>query len=369
MRIQAPLQPHPLLSIVLPAYSVGPWVRLLLEALSAQSFPDWECIAVDDGSADETGELLEAHLRKDGRFRVIHQRNGGVSRARNRALAVATGDYVCFADGDDLLSPDWLEGFARAIDETHADLIQARMYFWKGGALPKAEAASFSARRLCDIPGNERVYAQLFLKTAYPFLYCLRRKVLGDGRFNPSLTVNEDNFFFLSLLPSLKTFATCDSRGYFYRQREGSALHQRRQAASVIAVYRAFQQMWLTKLQHFHLSSPDQTQIAQAISTFCWGSFMDWVQDAHLASSEERCEMRKALGALFRLPFWDAHTINRKYLWLHLVPLALFLRCGYYVPLLLLVRTIRGIKHALGKDTPCSLRKCSRYGRVVACFL
>ena len=85
----------------MPVYNAEPWLRECLDSILAQTFTDWECICVDDGSTDGSPVTLDEYASKDSRFRVIRQRNEGPGPARNHALDLAKGRYVCFMDPDD----------------------------------------------------------------------------------------------------------------------------------------------------------------------------------------------------------------------------------------------------------------------------
>lgn len=93
-------------SIVIPAYNAEAFIEDALKSLLAQSRPDWECVVVDDGSAD--GTAARAAAVADVRIRVVRQANGGVSAARNRGLALARARHLLFLDADDRLHPDAL---------------------------------------------------------------------------------------------------------------------------------------------------------------------------------------------------------------------------------------------------------------------
>lgn len=95
----------PFFSIIIPVYNVAPYLRECLDSVLAQTFTDWEAICVDDGSSDGSGAILDEYAARDERFRVIHQANAGVSVARNVALGLVCGMYVCFIDGDDVVLP------------------------------------------------------------------------------------------------------------------------------------------------------------------------------------------------------------------------------------------------------------------------
>ena len=100
---------NPLVSIIMPCYQNGPTVEASVRSVQAQTFEQWELIAVDDGSTDDTGARLDALAAQERRMRVLHTRNGGVSAARNAGMEMARGKWLFFLDADDLLTPDALE--------------------------------------------------------------------------------------------------------------------------------------------------------------------------------------------------------------------------------------------------------------------
>ncbi|TCL36080.1 glycosyl transferase family 2 [Anaerospora hongkongensis] len=95
-------------SIIIPAYNVGQFISETLESIQRQTFDNWEAIIVDDGSTDNTIEVVKNFTQNDKRFRLICQPNGGVSNARNTGLLAASGTYLSFLDGDDMWKPTFL---------------------------------------------------------------------------------------------------------------------------------------------------------------------------------------------------------------------------------------------------------------------
>ena len=110
-----------MISIVMPCYNCETSLVRTAECIRAQTVADWELIAVDDGSSDGTGAALDALARADARIRVIHQENGGVSRARNAGMAAARGEWLAFADADDVLPPDALATLLALDDGAEGD--------------------------------------------------------------------------------------------------------------------------------------------------------------------------------------------------------------------------------------------------------
>ena len=103
------------ISVIVPVYNVEPYLRRCVDSILAQTFTDFELILVDDGSPDNCGAICDEYAEKDGRIRVIHKENGGVSSARNMALAEACGRYIVFADSDDVVHKQWCEKLYSAI--------------------------------------------------------------------------------------------------------------------------------------------------------------------------------------------------------------------------------------------------------------
>ena len=109
----------PKVTVIVPVYNVEQYLRRCIDSILAQTFGDLELILVDDGSADSSGVICDAYAEKDSRVKVIHQKNSGVSAARNTGLDAAEGEYIAFVDSDDHVDPDYLA----ALLQTKADLV------------------------------------------------------------------------------------------------------------------------------------------------------------------------------------------------------------------------------------------------------
>lgn len=99
----------PKISIIVPVYKVEKYLHRCLDSIVAQTFTDWECILVDDGSPDGSGKICDEYAEKDGRFKVFHQENQGVSAARNKGLDNAKGEWIGFVDSDDWVSKEYFQ--------------------------------------------------------------------------------------------------------------------------------------------------------------------------------------------------------------------------------------------------------------------
>lgn len=112
-----------LFSIIVPVYGVEKYISECLESILAQSFTDFELIAVDDGSKDGCPEILDSFAETDSRVRVIHKENGGLVSARKAGIEVANGDYIINVDGDDSVEPGYFEKAKALIAKYDPDII------------------------------------------------------------------------------------------------------------------------------------------------------------------------------------------------------------------------------------------------------
>ena len=98
----------PIVSVIIPVYKVEKYLKQCLDSIISQSFSDFECILVDDGSPDNCPNICNQYSEKDERFRVIHQSNQGLSAARNTGIENSSGEWICFIDSDDCIHPDYI---------------------------------------------------------------------------------------------------------------------------------------------------------------------------------------------------------------------------------------------------------------------
>lgn len=114
------------LSIIIPVYNVAAWLPETVESVLAQTFRDFELILVDDGATDGSGVICDCYAQQDSRVRVIHQKNAGVSAARNTGVAAAKGDYIGFTDSDDIIEKDMYAVMMSLAEKHNADVVQCQ---------------------------------------------------------------------------------------------------------------------------------------------------------------------------------------------------------------------------------------------------
>ena len=113
---------QPKVSVIVPVYNVEQYLRQCLDSLINQTLKDIEIICVNDGSTDNSLEILQSYAKQDDRIKVINQENGGAGSARNKGMIEASGKCLYFIDGDDYLQLDALEKIYQKIADTNADI-------------------------------------------------------------------------------------------------------------------------------------------------------------------------------------------------------------------------------------------------------
>lgn len=119
---------NPIVSIIMPVYGVEDYVGRAVDSVRKQTFTDWELLAVDDGSPDRSGEILDRYAEKDPRIQVIHKENGGAPSARNCAIDRAKGKYFYFMDADDWAEPRMLADLTALAERTQAQEVISGYY-------------------------------------------------------------------------------------------------------------------------------------------------------------------------------------------------------------------------------------------------
>ena len=193
-------------SIIIPVYNTEKYLSQCLDSVLSQSFADWECILVDDGSSDRSGKICDEYVTKDSRFRVIHKGNGGVSRARNLGISEAKSEYICFLDSDDRMKKDHLKTCLKKISD--ADLLIFGFERFNGRT---------DKRVLVNNEINGFAYCHDFLYSlkenaitseffCFPWNKLYRRSLLVENKisFPEDISMREDEIFSYRYLPYVK---------------------------------------------------------------------------------------------------------------------------------------------------------------------
>lgn len=208
------------ISIIIPVYNKEKYLTGILEDIYRQSFCDFECILIDDGSYDTSGKICDLYAEKDNRFQVRHIPNSGVSHARNVGLSVATGRYITFIDADDHIEVNFLGQLYTDITSSGADLvIVGPAKFWENDRPNEVPELPYTG--LTDIRKIMPNFAQVQKKTGIYGFCCGKmfpRELAQGVQFSEQLRLAEDFEFYLHIYPKIKTIYFNNSCKYHYLQ-------------------------------------------------------------------------------------------------------------------------------------------------------
>lgn len=215
----------PLISVIVTAHNEQPYIAEALRSVQAQSWTRFECIVIDDASTDDTLDTALQMVADDSRFRLIHlEANVGLSRARNTGLSEASGEFVCFLDGDDFL-------YSRALESRLEVLKGTSDPHWVVGAYCRWHSVPENRTYEIEAPHDLRSFKRrrvtwfdaLFDTPFIASAPLLRTEVaVGIGGFNAGLNSAEDFDFWSRMLRHGYVFDPVDYTGVAYRQRIGS---------------------------------------------------------------------------------------------------------------------------------------------------
>lgn len=213
------------LSIVVAAYNISEFVEdCITSILQQQTRATYELIAVDDGSTDDTGDKLNALAAAHPRhLTVIRQVNSGLSVARNTGFDHATGDFIWFIDGDDMIAPGAIESVVSTLKQQALDCVHFgfREVDEQGQPLPGAHLPVQTGLSSGKTFFHRGVKTFHIATTAWTFVYRRSLLVQSGLRFEPNL-LHEDMLHTPLLLQEADRFLPMDSQPYLYRQRTGS---------------------------------------------------------------------------------------------------------------------------------------------------
>ena len=211
-----------MISIIIPVYNIAAQLPRCLDSLLAQTYPNLELIAVNDGSKDESGLILDRYAQDTPRLRVIHKKNGGVSSARNTGLAAAKGDYIGFCDGDDYAEPELYSRLLHNLKKHDADISHCGVavegldgqlrYFHNSGELL--------------LQNREEALAALLKADKFEPTCCtklFKKELFAGLQFDESININEDLLMNFRLFQKASKSVFEDICLYKYIRREDSA--------------------------------------------------------------------------------------------------------------------------------------------------
>ena len=224
------LSDRPCVSIVVPCYNHEKFLKTTIQSIQAQTFADWECIIVNDGSTDGCGEIAEELAARDSRIRYIYQENKGPAGAMNRGMDEARGQYLMLIGADDLLEPEKLAAQVPLL--THGDEIKIVYcdFYWCDPSGSKVDVPWEYRVKLDDTdPCSDIVLNWGSGITIHPACFLVDARVFKDYgiRHDESLRCNLDYELWTQVFALRPKCAYVDRKLVGYRIVPGSVSHNR----------------------------------------------------------------------------------------------------------------------------------------------
>lgn len=214
------------ISIIVPVYNIEEYIEKCVKSIMKQTYKNIEIILVDDGSKDNAGNICDELSKKDERIQVVHKVNGGLSSARNAGMKKATGEYICFVDGDDCIREDYCEVLYNALKETKSDISAVSYKEIKNSKARIYNSAARAKKEFddkCTVYNGDEIIVQFLhwknFRIAWNKLY--RADILKNQWFKEGATF-EDMYFNYKVLANVKRVAYVNSPCYYYIRRDGS---------------------------------------------------------------------------------------------------------------------------------------------------
>ena len=214
-----------MISIIIPLYNAARFIEETLHSVQAQTYTDWECLVIDDGSTDNGAEIVQRIAQADTRIRYVYQSNAGPSAARNHGLRLAKGDYIQFLDADDWFPPQRFERMLSAYMQTSEKVI-----LYSGLCLGAEDDIHhhmpYSSRTNVEDIDFKRMYGGFGREFSFiPGAILFPAAYLKDVQWNEAMRASEDWDYYLQLTRQGYTFRNLPEELFVYRLVGGGLSH------------------------------------------------------------------------------------------------------------------------------------------------
>lgn len=246
---------EPLVSIIIPTYNRVNLISETLDCVVNQTYTNWECIIIDDGSTDETHILLDKYSKKDKRFKIIiksKDEKKGASISRNLGLKMANGEYIQFLDSDDILANNKIEEQIKILkDESKYTICTC-----KWGKFSKISEPLMLFENNVDYRNFDTTKEYFDLIGIYggffpPINFLINKELIHhSGYWNESLTINDDGEFFFRILLNTHKILFSDKTYVLYRHSLNdnlSVLNSEIKAISLLNSWKIIETLYVTK--------------------------------------------------------------------------------------------------------------------------
>lgn len=293
------MENKPLISVVIPIYQVEKYLPTCINSILNQTYSNLEIILVDDGSPDNCPAICDEFALKDSRIKVIHQKNGGLSSARNTGIEIAQGEYIGFIDSDDFIAPNFYEYLLNNALTHHADIsecgfIKVAEDNMNSFTFPPIDNAIVSVTN--NIGALERLFSEDFntyVNTVVVWNKLYKRSLFQSIRY-PLNKISEDEFTTYKLLYGVHQFVTSSALLHAYVQRSSSIMGKTF-SSKRFDLFDAYEEA-ISFFDKFSLFDIELKCMGRYLETI-----IEFIEKAYKVSSNETTYMLKILETKYNL--------------------------------------------------------------------
>lgn len=274
----------PKLSVIIPAYNAEKTIQKSIESVVNNSFKNLEILVIDDGSHDNTCQIVKHLAETDDRVKLISKANGGVSSARNRGIQESNAPYIMFLDSDDTYDATCCEKTVNRIESANADIVM----FGYNESFDKHSIQMYCPVQVL-LESQSEIYSQLIEKhymsglngyMGSVWLACFKKSIIqsNDIRFNEQLHHSEDKLFLLNYLFCCERFAPVNETLYNYDLGDSSVT--KKYSSDLEENHRVYSEEWNRLLKRYgHKTTSDQ--MSQGAITYVFSIILNEVREGN----------------------------------------------------------------------------------------
>ena len=220
------VEDYVLISVIIPVYNVEQYLRQCVDSVLAQTYQNIEIILVDDGSTDSSGDICNQYKNTDKRINIVHQKNAGLSEARNKGFDISNGKFITFIDSDDWIAPNFIECLVCEINKANADFAFCDGKCFEDSPREYNIRQSYRRKKKYDSGTGLDVFKELQLYKDFHCavqMYMWKREFIEKNKlkFYPGILYEDMIYTFMAFLQA-DCVAHCHEELYHRRFRKGS---------------------------------------------------------------------------------------------------------------------------------------------------
>lgn len=255
---------NPLISIIIPVYKAEKYINRCLDSIIAQTYTNWEAILIDDGSPDSSGAICDEYATKDTRFKVIHQRNEGVSSARNRGIEMAEGEWITFVDSDDYVEENYISDLQKGIIPGPCLVIQGHNLLVNGHIHRTITFNNEIVTRneFSKLLGKKRIF-----EYGHSCAKLYNKEIIKKGNitFNNKLSYSEDLIFMLEYIYYCNSVNYISNANYNYISNISSLSNRYNSFDKEYLLYKEFKRINLQISDKFGFEETEESKLCGGI--------------------------------------------------------------------------------------------------------